>query len=257
MTTTRPLPALPDPHRVGGTNWAKRTGARLRARDRAWMAPVAIATQVRNTAQRQRPRLRTPTIDESALTAPDSHLVREAEAAALEQPRALLAHAYRTAIFARALALVDRVAVDDELLYVCALLHDVGLIEAVAGQDFTLRSAHAAVGCARRAGEPEFVADHLADALIAHTTVGVTPERDGALASYTQYGAMVDLTGLRSRHLPASLIKTAVRDHPRDHFKTELLRMFHAEAAAVPGGRFAFLKHVGFPLAVRLAPFET
>ena len=257
MTAARALPPLPDLDRVGGTNWARRTGARLRASDRARMLPVAVATQIRNTSQRLVPRRQLPILDERALAVPDSRLVREAEAAALDQPRNLLAHAYRTALFARALAVVDRVVVDHELLHVCGLLHDVGLAEAVAGQDFTIRSAQAAVRCVRRAGEPEIVAHHLEDALIAHTTIGLTPERDGALASYTQSGAMVDLTGLRIRHLPASLITTAITDHPRGAFKNELLRMLHEEAAAVPGGRFAFLRQVGFPLAVRMAPFES
>jgi hypothetical protein len=45
--------------------------------------------------------------------------------------------------------------------------------------------------------------------------------------------------------------------HPRGAgFKREFAALICAEAAAVPGGRFALLARCGMPLAVRLAPFE-
>ena len=188
---------------------------------------------------------------------PDSRLVRLAEQAALEQSAPLLAHGYRSALFARALAHIDRRPVDAELLHVCGLLHDVGLMQEVAGEDFTRRSAAAARQCACDAEEPEAVGVHLTDALIVHTTVGVTPERDGVLGAYTQYGAMVDLTGLRLAHLPRAFVADVLRRHPRGAFKAEIVRRLEREARAVPGGRFAFARRVGFTLALRLAPYAS
>ena len=45
--------------------------------------------------------------------------------------------------------------------------------------------------------------------------------------------------------------------HPRGAgFKRELAGMMRAEAAAVPGGRFALLVRCGVTLAVGLAPFK-
>jgi len=189
---------------------------------------------------------------DSIMTLPDSRLVREAQDAALCQSSALLAHGYRTAVFARALAQIDEVDVDDEHLVVCGLLHDAGLVPAVIGEDFTIRSARIAESAARRAGQ-EAIAPRLRDAICVHTTIGIEVERDGALGAYTQFGAMVDLVGLRERHLPYELVSRVVDDHPRAGFTAEIIAALGAEARAVPGGRFAFLRCVGFAPAVRLS----
>ena len=220
------------------------------------MYVTSLATQRQLVTERVGRRSRVDVDVSAALTMPDSQLVRDAEEAALEQPRTLLAHAYRTAVFARALTLLDRVDVDHELLSVCGLLHDAGLVRAVAGEDFTLRSATSARHVAHGAGRSD-VADPLADAIVVHTTVGVDPTRDGALGAYTQFGAMVDLVGLRERRLPHGLVAAAVARHPRRGFARELTRALRAEARAVPGGRFAFLRRVGFPAAVRATRVPT
>ncbi len=81
----------------------------------------------------------------------------------------------------------------------------------------------------------------------------IDPERDGVLGAYTQYGAMVDLTGLRLAHLPKDFVANVLRQHPRGPFKAELIRCLEKETKAVPGGRFAFAVRVGFGLAVKQA----
>jgi len=243
---------LPDPDRLGGPDWLRSTGGRLTWAQRRRMLAVSMATQGRLLAERARPR-RPVDVDVDALVAmPDSRLVREAEDAALVQSPALLAHGYRTAIFARALALIDGVRVDHELLVVCGLLHDAGLVPAVAGEDFTTRSSAVATAAAERA-DREDACPHLEDAIIVHTTIGIDVERDGALGAYTQFGAMVDLVGLRERRLPHDLVARAVAGHPRAGFASEIIAGLHDEARAVRGGRFAFLRCVGFSPAVRIA----
>lgn len=246
------LGPLPDPDRLGGPGWIRSTGARLSWPQRGSMLVASAATQGRLIGQKAR-RRRPVSIDlDAVLVIPDSRLMKEAEEAALCQSPGLLAHGYRTAVFARALALIDGVRVDHELLAVCALLHDAGLVPAVAGEDFTLRSAAITADTARRAGR-EDVCDHLFDAVCVHTTVGVDADRDGALGAYTQFGAMVDLAGLRERHLPHDLVARTLAAHPRTGFAKEIIGALHQEARAVPGGRFAFLRGVGFSPAVRFA----
>ena len=251
----RPLPALPHADRFGGPGWLATSGGVMTRAEGARCLVIASRQQVRNRWHRLAPFLQRAGKVHDMPPVPDSKLVRLAEEAALEQSPPLLAHGYRSAIFARALAHIDRQPVDIELLQICGLLHDVGLMKEVAGEDFTLRSAAAARRCACDADEPGAVGDHLADALIVHATVGVTPGRDGALGAYTQYGAMVDLTGLRLSHLPKSFVAGVLETHPRGPFKTESLRRLEREAQAVPGGRFAFAMRVGFGMAVRQAPF--
>lgn len=243
---------LPDPDRVGGPGWVRATGGCLSGSQRRSMTMQSLATQRDLIAQRIR-RRRPTTVDlSSVLGVPDSRLVQEAVEAARCQPEAVLGHAYRTAVFARALALVDGVDLDHELLAVCGLLHDVGLLTAVAGEDFTLRSAAVAREVASRVGCGD-ASDHLEDAIVVHTTVGVDVERDGLLGCYTQFGAMVDLVGLRERQLPHDLVVSAVAAHPRMTLTTDIVRAIRAEARAVPKGRFDFLRRVGFGPAVRMA----
>lgn len=253
----RSLPPLPNPDRFGGPGWLARTGGVMTAKQCAHGLATASRQQLQVLWQRIMPRLQRPAQLDDMPAVPDSRLVKLAEEAALEQSPELLAHGYRAAIFARALAHIDGRSVDPELLHVCGLLHDVGLMKEVAGEDFTLRSAAVARQCACAAEEPPVVGDHLADALIVHATVGVTPDRDGVLGAYTQYGAMVDLVGLRLVHLPKDFVATVMRQHPRGAFKAELLRRLSGEAKAVPGGRFAFARSVGFGMSVRQAPFST
>lgn len=243
---------LPDPNRLGGPGWLAATGGRLTAAERRRMFVQSLRTQRELLAQRVRRRRPTSVDLSGVFDLPDSRMVREAEDAAASQPPTLLGHAWRTTVFARALAMIDGVEVDHELLVVGGLLHDIGLVAAVAGEDFTLRSATAATEVARRAGRDD-ACDHLADAIVVHTTVGVDPETDGALGAYLQFGAMVDLVGLRERHLPHGLVVRAVGAHPRAGFAGPFLGMLRDEAQAVPHGRFAFLRGVGFGPAVRLS----
>lgn len=243
--------AVPDPNRVGGPGWLSATGGRLTAAQKRQMLVVSLTTQRRLIAQKIR-RRRPTSVDLSEIANfPDSRLVREAEEAALVQSPQILGHAYRTALFARALAKIDGVDVDDELLVVCGLLHDAGLVPSVLGQDFTVRSAAIACEVANKVERPE-TCDHLADAIIVHTTVGINVERDGALGVYTQFGAMVDLIGFRERHLPHDFVARTVAAHPRDGLKKKIAEDFRSEARAVPGGRFAFLRGVGFIPIVRM-----
>lgn len=218
---------------------------------------LAAVQQVRNLWERLTPALwRVGNLDGLA-GVPDSRLIRLAEEAALDQGPVLLAHGYRSALFGRALAHIDGIPADPELLHICGLLHDVGIIQAITGEDFTQRSAAVARHCAEAAGEAPEVGDHLADALIVHTTIGIRPDRDGDLGAYTQFGAMVDLAGLRLSHLPRRFVAQVLADHPRGPFKREILRRLELEATTVRGGRFDFVRKVGFGLAVRHAPFPS
>ena len=238
--------------RVGSRAWLEASGGRLNNAQRLRMLGTSIRTQRDLLIQRVGPR-KPPAIDVmDALEFPDSRLVREAENAAAEQSPQLLAHSYRSAIFASALARIDGVDVDHELLIVCGLLHDVGLIPSVAGEDFTLRSARIASDVADACGHGN-ACDDIFDAIVVHTTVGVDATKDGALGAYTQFGAMVDLVGLRERHLPREFVMATTHRYPRVGFPKAIIKGLHGEARAVPGGRFDFVRRVGFGPAIRIA----
>jgi hypothetical protein len=194
-------------------------------------------------------------IDVKTFEPPDSLLAREAEQACSEQPQALVGHSYRTWLFGRALAALDRSELDDELFYTAALVHDFGIAQPQRDRDFTLASAERVLACAAGAGVESRRAERLADAICVHTTPGVSIEHDGALGCYLQWGAMVDGAGLRMWDIAPANVSEVVRRYPRVDFKRQLVDLMRAEAAAVPAGRFGLLVRCGVLLAVRMAPF--
>jgi hypothetical protein len=256
------VPSRPDPNRLGGLAWALRTRGRLSGSERRRLLGALAAAQVENALGRVglalgRRNARASKVDAASLVPPDSSLAREAENACEEQPASIAAHSYRTWMYGLALAAVDRVELDHELFYCAALVHDYGISPPVAGRDFTLGGADRALVCAKAAGVSDEDAAQMADAICVHTTPGVTVDRDGALGCYVQWGAMVDLAGLRLWDVSEANVEAVLNAHPRGAgFKSELAELVRAEARAVPGGRFALLARFGMPLAVRLAPFD-
>ena len=253
--------SAPDTQRLGGIGWLERTSGSLTSAERRRLVVPILRGQAQGiagrlallTGRRTRPTLDLP-------TPPDSAMAREAEQAAADQPATLLGHAYRTWAFGAALATVDAAErggpqPDAELFYVAALVHDVGLVEAVTGEDFTLRSGAAAspiVAAHRGPDSPDI--DLVRDAISAHTTPGANLEHDGAQAFYVQAGAVCDLGGLRLHHLSEQLVRDVLDRHPRRGVTCDIIERIRAEAAAVPEGRFALLRRTGFTVAIRLAP---
>jgi hypothetical protein len=251
----------PDPNRLGGLAWARRSGGRLTGGERRRLLAAIALGQWENVLGRAKLAIgripaRAADVDLDTFVAPDSAFAREAEQACEELPQSLVGHSYRTWLFGRALAAVDRRELDVELFYCGSLLHDHGIAHPTNGRDFTLASAERTLAGANAAGVAAARAETLADAICVHTTPGVTVARDGALGCYLQWGAMVDGAGLRIWDVSRANVDEVLRRHPRVDFKRQLVGMIRAEAETVPGGRFSLLVRCGLPLAVRLAPFE-
>jgi hypothetical protein len=256
------VPTAPDPNRLGGLAWTRRTRGRLSGGERRRLLGAIVAGQVQNARGRTRLALgrrhpRAGVVDAASFAPPDSSLAREAEMACAEQPSSIAAHSYRTWMYGLALAAVDEVRLDRELFYCAALVHDYGIHPPILGRDFTLGGADRALACAAAAGLSGEDGETIADAICVHPTAGVTLEHDGPLGCYVQWGAMVDGAGLRVWDVSKDNVETVLKAHPRgDGFKGELAALVRAEARAVPGGRFALLARCGLPLATRLAPFD-
>ena len=247
----------PDPDRIGGFAWTQRTKGRLTRRERLQLLGSVVTRQrdfFLHRLRRDRPSA-TGHPGDRDIRPPDSRFAREVEAAAAEQNPVILTHSYRSWIFGRALADVDAVGVDEELLFAGALLHDHGIDPVVPGEDFTLRSAQRAVGCARAAGLDDGRTATLADAITVHTTPGISVEHDGAVGYYIQNGALVDIAGNRIWDLSQNLIDNTLARYSRLGFTRGLGGHFVAEAKAVPGGRFSMLRRCGFVTLMRIAPF--
>ena len=252
----------PDPQRLGGLAWVRRTGGNLsRAERRRLLRAIAVG-QWENAVGRAKLALgRLPAaaarVDLDTFHVPDSKFAREAEDACAEMPPSLQGHSYRTWLFGRALAVIDGSMMDDELFYCGALLHDYGIVSPTADRDFTLGSVDRMLRCASSAKITDARVDLLADGICVHTTPGAKVETDGTIGCYLQWGAMVDGAGLRIWDIAPGDVKEVLRRYPRGDFKRELVGMMRAEAAAVPAGRFGLLVRCGLPLAARLAPFDS
>ncbi len=182
---------------------------------------------------------------------PHSKLTQIADEAAREQPAPIAEHSYRTWLFGTALAHVDAMQLDPELFYIGALLHDAGMVKAVAGEDFTIRSAERAVATldtVEQDPSPERRTS-LADAIVAHTSPGLTAASN-PMASYIQAGAILDLVGMRLWDLPQPFVREVYARHPQAGLRTMIRDLIKNEARAVPTGRFALLAATGFRYAV-------
>ena len=252
------MTARPDPNRIGGLEWTRRTNGLLSRRERLQLLGSVATTQrdyFLHRLRRERPSA-TPRPGEREIRPPDSRFAREVETAAAEQDPVILTHSYRSWIFGRALADVDGSDVDEEMLFAGALLHDHGIEPVVPGEDFTLRSAQRATECAGAAELDDERTTTLADAITVHTTPGITVERDGALGYYIQNGALVDIAGNRIWDLSARLIDDTLARYDRQGFTRGLGGHFTKEAKAVRGGRFSMLRRCGFVPLMYMAPFD-
>ena len=165
---------------------------------RALAATMAGRVSSRSAAFRRARR----ELDLADFRPPDSALARHAERpAASSRPRSPATATGPTCSEA-ALAALDGEPLDRELFYVAALLHDLGIEQPVAGEDFTLRSAARAIDCAHAGGLADHQAELIADAITIHASPGITAERDGALGFYVQSGATLDLGGFRQWDIP-------------------------------------------------------
>ena len=239
---------MPDPNRLGGLDWARQTRGALTSAERRRLLVEIARGQAANIAGQLKLRLgRAPRGADEMPDPPDSPFARDVQEACDEQPAPIVAHSYRTWAFGWALAALDghKDELDHEAWWCAALLHDAGIANVVPGEDFTLRSAAAAMDCAERHGRDD--RELIGDAVTVHATPGITVARDGAIGTYIQDGALLDLGGLREWDASPRLIgEVGRRWEPPD-----LRSYVRAEAEAVPEGRFALLVRCGMLVAMR------
>ncbi|GIE28389.1 hypothetical protein Ait01nite_014340 [Actinoplanes italicus] len=191
------------------------------------------------------------------LRVPDSPLAVEATRACAELNRPdVLGHSYRTWAYGRALAAFDGARLDEELFYVACLLHDYGLPDPRAGEDFTLRGAECARRCARTTGRSEATGTTLADAITFHVTPGVDAYDRVGLGCYVQAGSMLDLAGLRAVDVSRAFLAAVAGEYDRSGVTEAFIRLVKAEAAKNPGTRFGLLNRCGLTLTFCLNPLR-
>jgi hypothetical protein len=247
---------------IGSIGWTERTGGVLTPRECLSLARPLLRGELRIIAGRLVMALRMHSgrrtaIDPTSLVPPDSSLARDAEVAAQDLlTRALLNHSRRAYAWGAAIAALDGITFDRELLYLAAMFHDTGLPSPVPRVDFTVRSAALARDFTDSRHVPAHDRELVANAIAMHHTPGVGVE-SGAEAYLLSAGAAVDVFGLRSNEVPDAVRESVVQEYPRLGFKREFAGLLRAEAKQVPRGRAWYLHRFAVSdVSIRLAPFR-
>jgi hypothetical protein len=249
---------------IGTLAWTRRTNGllsrteRLRyvaqaARAQAGAAAPLLAFRLGRGARRQ------AAIDEDGLRIPDSRLAQEAiEECVAAQPPFIVEHNYRSFIFARALASLNGIGHDEELLFVATMFHDAGVFEpdlTAGGRCFTLKGAADAESHLAAAGSPAARCAAAAEAITLHINPSVPLER-GPEAHLMHDGVLLDAVGLRAWDIRKDALQRVRSRHPRLRFSQDGRRLLAAQGRAIPGCRIAAAMSAGFGLALRVGPWQ-
>jgi hypothetical protein len=150
-------------------------------------------------------------------------------------PPFLFNHAARTYGLAVLFARLDGIEVDRELVYVGALLHDLGLTESFDGpRCFENESAVAAMAFAGERGWDQLRQEQLANAIRFHMHPRVVPEDDAAGYLLSE-ATSCDVRGHRLDELPPDAVADLMSRYPRLGFKDRFIALFERQARAKPG----------------------
>jgi hypothetical protein len=199
----------------------------------------------------------------AALTAlgmpvPDSAFARRADELIVDvAPAFLVNHSIRSYAWAVELAWHDKLQFDPEILYVSALLHDIGLVARYdIGGCFEIDGAIAAERFALDAGQPSPRARAIYDVIALHM-IDTLPQAPTSEVVLLWDSTGVDVTGDRIADVRPESIPAVVADYPRLDFKREFGALFVDQAARKPHCRVAEMVTTGTLDAIDRAPFDS
>lgn len=187
---------------------------------------------------------------------PDSPIAQAANQLVLEvSPPFLYAHCVRTYLFAQTLGKRDRLHYDHELLYLGALLHDLGLTERFDDtHPFEIAGANAARAFLVQQEFPSEKAEVVYQSIALHLSVEAEQQRPEI--ALVHFGAIIDARGYRLEDIPGEVVHQILETYPRLGFKqafAEALTMqarkkpASAIAEAIRNGALDRLFHAPFP----------
>ena len=198
-----------------------------------------------------------PALQALGMPVPDSTVAQQAEDLIADvAPAFLVNHSVRAYAWAVELAWHDKLEFDPEILYVSALLHDIGLVPAYdMGACFEIDGAIAAERFALQQGQSAERTHAIYDVIALHMieTLPVDPAAEVVLL-WDSTG--VDVTGHRIGDMRASAIPEVVAAYPRLDFKREFAARFVDQATRKPSCRVAQMVATGKLDAIANAPFD-
>ena len=188
---------------------------------------------------------------------PDSALARRARELieGIASP-SLLNHSVRVYAWAVELARHDRLHFDAEILYVSAMLHDIGLVPAYdLGGCFEVDGAIAAEQLVGEAGEPESRARAIYDVIALHN-LETLPSDSPSEVVLLWDSAGTDVTGHRFADVRTALIPGLLAAYPRVDFKREFTALLVDQASRKPTCPAAEMIAMGILDEIAKAPFD-
>ena len=158
---------------------------------------------------------------------PDSKIAREAaELVRQHESEMLFNHSLRVYVFGVMKGIRQNLTFDSELLYVAALFHDLGLVEAFHTETrrFEVDGADAAREFLRSHGLPERKADLVWEAIALHTTPGIPAYMRPEIA-LTNAGVLMDVIGIGYDEYTPEQRDQTIAVFPRGDFKNEFIQV--------------------------------
>lgn len=183
----------------------------------------------------------------SELTIPNSELCQKAtELVQKVSPNFLHNHCLRTYLFGQQLGHQNQLKFDAELLYLGAIMHDLGLTEAFDGkQRYEVDGADAAKKFVQEHGLCDQKADAIWDAIALHTSIGIANRKRPEVA-LVHLGAGLDVFGMGADELSADMVHQVFETYPRlgltDSMTRLLVKQVKRKPQVVP---FTWLAEVG------------
>lgn len=172
-------------------------------------------------------------------------------------PPYLVNHSVRAYAWAVELARHDGWAFDQEILYVSALLHDIGLVPAYdLGGCFETDGAIAAERFALEHGQPAERARAIFDVIDLHMLADAPPGSTNEVVLLND-STGTDVTGYRYADVRPEAIEPILVAYPRLAFKRDFAAAFVDQASRKPGCRVAEMVRTGKLEAIANAPFDS
>jgi hypothetical protein len=190
-----------------------------------------------------------------AIPFPDSSVAQAANQLVLEiSPPFLYYHCVRTYAFAHTLGSRERLHYDQELLYLGALLHDLGLTSRFDGSHpFEIDGANAARTFLLQREVPAEKAEVVHQAIALHLSIEAEQQRPEI--ALVHLGAIMDARGHRLEDLPGEVVHQILEAYPRLGFKQAFAEVLMAQARKKPTSTVAEAIRKGALDGLLQAPF--
>ena len=155
------------------------------------------------------------------------------------------AHSERSYQFAAAFAATDGVELDDEVLYLGTVLHDVGLSPAAEGSErFEVRGANLVRALLLNHGMERDRIDNVWDCIAMHASTPLARHKS-LETRYANRGIALDVRGSGVEALEPTLVRTVLDRWPRRDFPTEFEAVLADEVRTHPASvRMSWLESV-------------